>query len=80
MCLHLLTILTSQGHISKLSVISETAKCTVDILLEVIPLKTEFFRHLLLMDVMGWDILWVLVSPPLYCLVWIGLASDGAGL
>ena len=41
--LHLLTILTGQGYISKLFVISKAPKGTVGVLFEVIPLQTKFF-------------------------------------
>ena len=44
-CLHLLAILTCQGHISEILVISQASKSTIGILLEVIPLQTEFFWH-----------------------------------
>ena len=40
-----MTIFTSQGHISKLILLSQTSKCCVDIFLEVIPLQAELFRH-----------------------------------
>ena len=51
-CFHLLTILTGQSHISKVIVLSQTAKSTFDVILKVIPLETELFtKHLLvLMD------------------------------
>ena len=42
---HLLTILTGQSHISKVIVLSQVSKCTFDVVLEVIPLKTKFFQH-----------------------------------
>ena len=42
---NLLTIFTCQGYIRKLSVHSETSKCTNGILFEVVPLKTQFFWH-----------------------------------
>ena len=45
MCFHLLTILTSQGHIGKLFVISESPKSRICICFEVIPLQTKLFRH-----------------------------------
>ena len=35
----------SQGHISKLIVLSQIPKCCIDIFLEVIPLQTKFFGH-----------------------------------
>ena len=44
-CLHLMTILTCQGHISELFLIFQTAKGTVDIFFEVIPLHPKLFRH-----------------------------------
>ena len=44
MSLHLLTILTNQSYISELVVISKFPKSRIDILLEVIPLQTKFFR------------------------------------
>ena len=44
-CFHLLTILTSQSHISKVIVFSQVSKCTFDIFLEVIPLEAELLRH-----------------------------------
>ena len=42
---HLLTILTGQGHISKVSIFSQLSKCTNCILLEVVPLQTQLFWH-----------------------------------
>ena len=44
-CLHLLTILTGKGHISKVIVLSQVSKSTFDVVLEVIPLEAKFFRH-----------------------------------
>ena len=43
--LYLLTILTSQGHISELFVLSQISKCRIDILLKIVPLQTKLFRH-----------------------------------
>ena len=48
--LHLLTILTGQGHISELLVLSQISKGRADILSEVVPLQTQLFikiRHLI---------------------------------
>ena len=45
MCLDLIAILTGQGHIREICVISETSKSNVDIFLEVIPFETEVFCH-----------------------------------
>ena len=45
MSLYLLTVLTSQGYISKLIVLSQTSKCRVDIFLEVVPLQAKLFGH-----------------------------------
>ena len=44
-CLYLLATFTCQGHISEILVISQASKSTIGILLEVIPLQTEFFWH-----------------------------------
>ena len=41
-CLHLLTILTGKGHISKVIVLSQVSKRTFDVVLEVIPLEVKF--------------------------------------
>ena len=42
---YLLTILTNQGDIGKVRIFSEICKCCVDITFEIIPLETQFFRH-----------------------------------
>ena len=44
-CLQLLTILTCQSHISELLVVLQTSKSRTDVLIEVIPLQTEFYWH-----------------------------------
>ena len=44
-CFHLLTILTGQGHISKVIVLSQVSKGNFDVVLEVVPLEAKFFRH-----------------------------------
>ena len=46
MSLKLLTILTGQGDISKVSVFSKTSKCTCNIFLEIIPLQAKFVKQL----------------------------------
>ena len=43
MSVHLLTILTGQGHISEDSVIFEVSESRADIDLEIIPLQTQLF-------------------------------------
>ena len=53
MCLHLLTILTGQGHICKVPVLSQISKGRAYILFEVVPLQTQPFikaRHFFLND------------------------------
>ena len=45
MGLYLLTILTSQGHISKVIFSSHTRKSRIDIILVIIPFETKLFRH-----------------------------------
>ena len=50
-CFHLVTILTDQGHIRELFVISETSKCSIDIFFKVIPLQTQLFGHCNVIDV-----------------------------
>ena len=42
-CLHLLTIFTDQGDISEALVRSQVSKGGADVILEVIPLKTQLF-------------------------------------
>ena len=42
---HLLTILTGQGHISEVSISSETSKSCDNIFFKVIPLEAQGFRH-----------------------------------
>ena len=42
---YLLAILTSQGHISEIFVLSKISKCGVDVFLEVVPFQTKLFRH-----------------------------------
>ena len=44
-CFHLLTILTGQSHISEVIVLSQASKGSFDVLLEVVPLEAELFRH-----------------------------------
>ena len=41
--LHLLTILTGQGHISKLIVLSQVSNSQSDIAFEIVPLQTMLF-------------------------------------
>ena len=41
--LRLLTILTGQGHISKVIVLSQVSISNFDVLLEIIPLEAKFF-------------------------------------
>ena len=45
MCLHIFSILTGQGHISKVMVVSKASEGSAEIISEVIPLEAEFFCH-----------------------------------
>ena len=45
MCLYLLTILTSQSDISKLAILPQICKSSIEIFLEVVPVKTQLLRH-----------------------------------
>ena len=42
---HLLTVLRGQSHIRKVVVLSQVSKSIFDVLLEVVPLEAELFRH-----------------------------------
>ena len=42
---HLLTILRGQSNIRKVVVLSQVSKSVFDVLLEVVPLEAELFRH-----------------------------------
>ena len=44
-CLHLIAILTGQGHISEVFVPSQLSKGETQVLLEVVPLQTKFVFH-----------------------------------
>ena len=43
--LYLLAILTSQGHICEIDVLSKISEGCVDTGLEVVPFQTKLFRH-----------------------------------
>ena len=45
MCFHLLTILAGQSDIGEVIVFSQVPESTFDVLLKVIPLEAELFRH-----------------------------------
>ena len=53
--LNLVTILTGQGHISKVIGLSQISICTPDIVLEIVPLQAELFIHI--GDI--WCVTWV---------------------
>ena len=55
MCFNLVTILTGQGHISKVIGLSQISICTPDIVLEIVPLQAELFIHI--GDI--WCVTWV---------------------
>ena len=56
----LLTIITGQSHISKVIVLSQVPKNTFDVVLEVIPLETQLFGHLDIMQRWFNSVFWLI--------------------
>ena len=55
-CLHLLAIITGQGHISEVIVLSQVPKSTFDDVLKVIPLEAKFFLTFCRIDQLNTEI------------------------